>query len=278
LKTIDTLVPDIEAQLLKSQPLSKAALERFGARVTKALDRKRGEEKPSLRLSRIGVPCDRKLWYSINQPDKAEPHRPSLILKWMFGDLIEQLILTLAEEAGHKVESEQAEVTVAGVPGHIDAVVDGTLVDCKSAASRSFEKFENHDLIGNDPFGYLDQLGSYQKGVEDFPEVTNKTTAAFIVVDKQHGHICLDKHKKGKRDYDAFITAKKTVTASAKPPNRAFSDTPDGKSGNKRLCTECAYCDFKHTCWPGVRTFIYSNGPRYLTRVDRLPEVIEVNN
>jgi len=35
-------------------------------------------------------------------------------------------------------------------------------------------------------------------------------------------------------------------------------------------------CDFKYTCWPDVRTFLYSGKPRFLTKVVREPKVPEV--
>ena len=56
-------------------------------------------------------------------------------------------------------------------------------------------------------------------------------------------------------------------------PNRAFSDVPDGKSGNMKLGTQCSYCEFKKVCWPDLKTYIYSSGPRYLTKVVREPKV-----
>ena len=44
----------------------------------------------------------------------------------------------------------------------------------------------------------------------------------------------------------------------------------------------CAYCEYKAHCWKdanggrGLRKFIYSNGPVYLTEVNKTPKVIEV--
>ena len=51
----------------------------------------------------------------------------------------------------------------------------------------------------------------------------------------------------------------------------SFEDEEDGKSGNRKLGMNCSYCAFKHTCWPGVQTIPYAQGPRYLTKIVRPP-------
>ncbi len=72
------------------------------------------------------------------------------------------------------------------------------------------------------------------------------------------------------------IAHKKAIVELPEPPNRGFMAEPDGKSGNMQLCMECRYCEYKHTCWPGLRTFLYSGGPRFLTKVVKEPDVPEV--
>lgn len=64
---------------------------------------------------------------------------------------------------------------------------------------------------------------------------------------------------------------------SGPKPERAFQPEPDGKSGNMKLGLQCSYCNMKHACYPNLRTFIYSNGPRYLTTVVKTPDVPEVD-
>ena len=65
-----------------------------------------------------------------------------------------------------------------------------------------------------------------------------------------------------------------------KPP-RCYEDVEDGSSGNRKLCVECSYCAFKVDCWQdvnngsGLRKFIYSSGPRWLTVVKKEPNVME---
>ena len=224
-------------------------------------------------MSNIGTKCDRKLWYTVNAQDKAEPLPPEVRFKFAFGHILEELVLFLAKEAGHSVEGTQDTLEINGVKGHRDAVVDGVVVDVKSASSFAFKKFDNHLTAEQDSFGYLDQLGAYLYASKDDPKVVHKERAAFIAVDKQLGHITVDVQPNTYKDYDKLVEQKKAVIALKDPPPKAFSDEPDGKSGNRKLCTECSYCAFKKTCWPELQTYIYSTGPRYLTVVDREPNV-----
>lgn len=276
-KSIDTLVEDIYGLFKPDSDVSipSDVVEAFGQRLARHLLHRLAEERkrPSLRLSTIGNPCNRKLWYSIRVPELGEQLAPSTRIKFLFGDILEELLLFLAEAAGHTVTGQQDELEINGVKGHRDAIVDGRLIDCKSASSFSFRKFKTNGLRDDDPFGYLDQLGAYHAasvGSVD-PDV-----ASFLVIDKQHGHITLDTYPVEGTDYQKKVEEQKAVIALPEPPPRAFSDVPEGKSGNRKLDTQCSYCGFKATCWPNLRTFIYSSGPVYLTKVEREPKVPEV--
>lgn len=92
--------------------------------------------KGVLRGSRIGTSCGRKQWYDTNAPESAEDMDPHTLLKFLYGNILEEIILFLAEEAGHSVEKRQATVELDGIVGH-DAIIDGTLVDVKSASGRA---------------------------------------------------------------------------------------------------------------------------------------------
>lgn len=68
------------------------------------------------------------------------------------------------------------------------------------------------------------------------------------------------------------------------PPKKCYDPVADGASGNYKLSVGCNFCDYKHTCWSdanngqGIRTFMYSNGPKNLVEVARTPNVPEVTN
>lgn len=277
MKSLDTLVSDIYALFTEPHDFDDSNVEEFGKRLASHIKNRIADEKPSntLRMSNLGTRCDRKLWYSINKPEAAEPLPPEVRFKFLYGDILEELVLFLAKEAGHTVEGTQDTLSINGVKGHRDAVVDGVVVDVKSASSYAFKKFDNHLTEDQDSFGYLDQLGAYLYASKDDDKVKRKDIAAFIAVDKTLGHLCVDVQPSTYKDYAKLVEDKKAMVALKVLPPRAFTDEPDGKSGNRKLCTECSYCAFKKECWPGLQTFFYSTGPRFLTNVARTPNVKE---
>lgn len=269
-KTLDTLVKDIYEVLEKGNV--KIDTQKLADVLAKRLNRE-GSPKPELRMSNIGAPCERQLWYKINVPDKAEPLKGNVLLKFMVGDIVEELVLSLAEAAGHEVRGRQDDVEVSGTMGHIDGIVDDVLVDVKSASTFSFDKFRDGLTVVRDSFGYLTQLGLYSYSTRD--KVGKTGHAAFIAVDKQHGHIHVDQHKfDTTRDWPSEVKAKQAMVSALEPPPRAFHPVPEGKSGNLKLGVECSYCQFKKECYPSVRTFFYAKGPVHLTHVVREPKDI----
>lgn len=271
-RSIETLVEDIYGLFTgdKFTP-EPGAVEVFTQKLVERISNRFSEERgePRLRLSNLGTPCDRKLWYNINTPESAEKLPPATHIKFLFGDILEETLLFLARLAGHEVTDEQKEVDLHGVKGHIDGRIDGTLVDCKSASSYSFDKFRLGLRPDADAFGYLTQLDSYLTA-------DGGDTGAFLAIDKTLGSICLDTHEKTQKDYKKIIDKKREMLSKPTPPPRPYMPEPDGKSGNQKLGTVCSYCPFKNECWPGLRTFLYSNGPRFLTHVARVPDVTEV--
>lgn len=277
MKTIDTLVTDIYS-LFGPTPhkVTPENAEKFGKDLGTLIASRMGErQKPSLRLSNLGSKCKRKLWYEINKPELAEELPPWVRIKFLFGDILEHLLLFLSREAGHKVEGEQDTLYIGDVKGHRDAVIDGRTVDVKSASTYSFKKFKDHGLADDDPFGYIDQLGCYVSASASDPLVEEKDVGSFLAIDKTLGHITLDTYPKPDKDYERLSEEIKELLLRSDPPARGYEDVPEGKSGNRKLCTACSYCAFKHTCWPNLRVFGYSTGPVYLTRVERKPKVSE---
>jgi hypothetical protein len=212
----------------------------------------------------------------VNHPEWAEKLSPQTKIKFLYGDLLESLLLFLAKEAGHKVEGSQDTVELHGVVGHRDAIIDGRLIDVKSASSQSYKKFENNSVTGdNDAFGYQDQLNGYYQASKEDPALVDKEYISFLAIDKQHGHITLDSYRPNNVDYGAKIDRLRSIIALLQPPPRSFGSEPEGRSGNERLGTYCSYCQFKRVCWPELRTFVYARGPVFLTKVERTPDVEE---
>jgi len=282
-KNIATLVSDIEGVLVKGledNEDNSGIISNFANSLARTISDRliRTERRPELRMSNIGKPCERQLWYEVNQPELGEPLRAETYMKFLFGDIIEELILFLAELAGHEVTGRQDEQEIEGIKGHRDAVIDGTLTDVKSASTFSFRKFSSGGLIGNDAFGYIPQIQSYLHSSQSDDKVTNKDEAAFLVVDKTLGHIALDVHKRDTNtDWpELFSKKKESIADKDNIPPRGFQDEPFGQSGNMKLGINCSYCPFKKSCWPEARTFLYSTGPITLTKVELEPRVNEI--
>lgn len=231
-----------------------------------------------LRFSSLGKQ-DRQLWYAANKPETAEKMHGKQNFKFLYGDVLEVLLLFLAKESGHEVTHLQHEVEVDGVHGHTDAVIDGVPTDCKSASPFAYKKFEDGSYVFDDPFGYVKQLSGYAHAL-------NKTErAGFLVADKVNGDICfapLDAAYIKANPPSPRITELRSVVNSSEPPPRCYAPVPEGKSGNMKLDVGCSYCPFKNECWKdanggqGLRKFFYSRGPVWLTKVVKEPKVDEI--
>jgi hypothetical protein len=280
-KSLDTLVSDIYGVIEGRGGWDKSVTEFLSSSISSVAEaRFSQEQKPRdyLSLSAIGSPCDRKLWYKLNQIEDADAVGAEMLGTFFYGDLLEALVLSLAMAAGHTVECMQDEVNVFGVVGHIDAVIDGITVDVKSASSYGFQKFKSHNLREDDPFGYVSQLSSYVYAGRDNPKVKNKTDGAFLVVKKDRFELCLDRYDFTEEinNKEAEIERVKAVVTGSIPENR-LPVVPQSKSSpNTQLSSTCGYCDFRKVCWPEARTFLYSTGPAYLVDVVNEPRVTEL--
>lgn len=282
-KTIDTLLEDIDTVLLEGVEISEESANKFATSLAQTLKVKLSPESrkrsPTLRMSNIGRPCERQLWYDINASESAEPLQANTYMKFLMGDIIEEVVLMLAEQAGHEVNGQQDEMEIAGVKGHTDGNISGTRVDVKSTSPYSFTKFKDGTLADDDAFGYIPQLQSYMEAGREDPKVTDKNRGAFLVFNKVSGDLALDFHEKrgSREEFESYYEAKKAMVSSPTPPDRAFLPVEDGKSGNEALGVNCSYCSHKFSCWPEVRTFLSSRGPKYLTKVAREPKMVEID-
>ncbi len=277
--SIDTLVADLEKLLVNGvDGLPEDLLNEFGKSLSSTVATKLQpqEVRGTLRMSNIGKPCQRQLWYEVNTPNDKEALSAAVKTKFLFGDILEDLLLFLCGVSGHTVSGRQDTQEISGIKGHRDCIIDGVLVDVKSASSYSFRKFESHLSPSEDSFGYITQLQSYLHAGQRDPLVTDKRRGAFLVIDKTLGHICLDFHEYKPYDWESEYERRKEMVSLRTPPPRGFREVPEGKSGNRKLGVECSYCPFKHSCYPNLRVFNYYNGPTFLTHVVREPNVPEV--
>lgn len=280
-KTIDTLVNDMENVILGLGGWDNAITEYLAESIAKVAENrfsKPQEPRGYLSLSAVGDPCERSLWYKVNMADKGEPLSAEALGTFFYGDLLEAFIIAVVKAAGHTVEGEQERLDVHGVKGHRDLIIDGMTVDVKSASSYGFQKFADHNLREDDPFGYISQLSSYVYAGKDDPKVTDKNRGAFLAVKKDRFKLALDIYDftEELKTKEQEIEHKKAVVAGDIPEER-LPPVPQSKtSPNLKLDTKCGYCQFRKLCWPEARTFIYSSGPVFLAEVVKEPNVPEI--
>ena len=294
-KTIDTLITDIYDKLQEvidggAVEVKDEDLEVFGKAVANAVKRQltpRTEPRKEkvVYFSEAGKPCRRAVWYAVNGYPQ-EPLEPHTLIKFMYGDILEEYLALLARIAGHEVTDEQ-KPTVIELPngwqlrGRMDYKIDGVIVDAKSASTYAFKKFKNGELKHDDPFGYMTQLASYGEAENEFKDL------GFLAIDKQNGHITLYQPDlldlvEAIPDWDDFIH----TLEDTHRPDRQYDDEPHQGSGNRKLCMSCSYCGYKEECWAdsnggkGLRTFLYKNHngvmPVSFTRIVKEPKVPEV--
>jgi len=273
MKSITTLVDDIYSVVSGKLPNATSNAE-ISVNYDKWFTPRDSErEKNVLYFSEVGDPCPRRLWYKYNTPTIADKPDGKSLLKFFYGDMLEELVLKVAESAGHTVEKQQERVIYDigngwYVRGRIDAVIDNVVVDVKSVTKYSEEKFKNN--LVDDPFGYYQQLNGYAAAL-------NNNTAGFLTIQKELGHVNYYpiEVKKSLFAHQAD-SAVETVTSDIDSIPRLEAVPQSKTSKNKKLCTSCSYCSFKKECWPEMRTFLYSNGPEFLVEVVDVPRVMEV--
>ena len=284
MKHISTLVPDIyklvKTKRVDSEVDAEEEIERFGEAM-KDLMRKefvnKGFDARKLRLSNIGRD-DRYLWTHFRGVAK-EAIEPHTLVKFLYGHLIEEMLLFLTRMAGHTVTDEQKECEVEGIKGHMDCRIDGIVTDVKSTSSYGFKKFKDGSLAFDDPFGYIDQIKAYAYS-------ENETKFGWLAMDKQNGHLTFLQYDLEdtqapvyevlKEDIAERIRHVKKLVGVEERPLPCYEPLPDGKSGNLKLAVGCSYCQFKRSCYPDLRVFAYSTGPRFLIEVKNEPKVPEI--
>ena len=254
------IVDDIYEALMpltkgKHLDISDQEIEDFGERMKIALKSwakpPRRDSSFSLRMSNIGKPV-RRLWFDKNNEIKEDKPHPKTFIKFLYGHLLEEVLLVLARLTDNEVDSEQKEVVVDGVFGHMDCKINGEVVDIKTASG--FEEAE---------------------GTEE---------GGFLVINKENGELCFfspdDLDKPVIRDRISKVV--KAIKKTKPPEELCYQPVDEGKKGNRKLHKNCTFCPHKFECFKdcnegeGLRTFKYNRGLTYFTKVVSTPRVEEV--
>ncbi len=272
MKSIETLVDDI-------YKVASGASAPFGDTFSFSTDYSKWWGEPWVRkekhlsFSEIGKPCLRQLWYEVNTPTNKEEVDGNLRIKFLYGDMLESLVLSLTKASGHDVQREQERVIYNvgngwTISGRLDAFIDGVCVDVKSTTKNGIRKFE--EGLKDDPFGYKHQLSGYAVA-------TDSSAAGFLTIQKELGHIAyfpieVDKVHFAEQAHAATEAVELTENTLPRLGLMPQSNT----SKNMKLCTTCSYCGFKKECWPDMRVFNYSTGPVFLVKIVDIPRVQEI--
>ncbi len=280
-KNLSTLVEDIYNTISDlnsgNQEISEACLESLSVGVSNAVKgwaTQKENKQFTLRMSNVGKPA-RQLYYNNKYNNSNDLDSPTLI-KFLYGHILEEVLIFLVKLAGHTVTDEQKEVILNDVKGHIDCKIDGEVVDIKTASSFAFKKFKNGTLREDDPFGYLSQLAGYETA-------EGTSNGGFLVINKESGELTLYRPEDlDKPNVKVLINKIKDIFKFDELPERCYNLAPSGTKGNMKLPRGCVYCHFKTECHSdanggkGLRLFKYAKGIEYLTRVNYLPKVEEI--
>jgi hypothetical protein len=238
-----------------------------------------------LYMTDLGKPCIRQLWYDFHTPELRDSIGVALKFKFLYGEIIEELVLYLAEIGGCKVSHQQHPIkhTLPNgwmISGRIDAMIDDEMVvDVKGASGFGFKKFKDGSLKYDDSFGYMAQLCTYAL-------LLGKKRASFLAVDRSMGHVTdLEISESDIERYACSDERALEIISHLEkdaPPTRAFPPKPEGAAGNLGLCTNCSYCGYRDECYKdanggqGLRYFGYSGKIVPLVEVTKAPRVPEI--
>lgn len=285
-KTLDTLVPDIYSLLEEGKDFDvkrvRVLARDLSIAIAKKLTPRKREVRPEKIVpSNLGKP-DREIWMNHNHPltEKKEWSQTQL-LNFLYGDIWEEILLWLAEEAGHKVEGKQKRVTLEGVGGYQDAEIDGIVVDVKTALA--FNKFAKGDLFKpeGDPYGYIGQISHYAQAKSGKSWENHEESGAFLATDKTGRLALLEVDAWDQIDARGRIKyLRKMIKMDEPPEEKCYKPVPAGKSGSMELNRNCGFCRHRKTCWPDTRAFQYKNAVRHFVKVSETkpPTVPEISD
>jgi len=280
-KNLSTLVEDMYKTVsdLNSgdKDIPEEYLETLAIGIKEAISKWAKPKKKSdffIRMSNIGKPA-RQLYYNKKYPRNATPDAPTLI-KFLYGHLLEEVLIFLVKLSGHDVTDQQKKVIVNGVTGHLDCKIDGEVIDIKTASGFAFRKFKNGTLREDDPFGYLSQLAGYE-------HAEGTDNGGFLVINKESGELTLYQPEElDKPNIKTLINKILNIFKLDTLPDKCYDPIPAGTKGNMKLPRGCVYCSHKIGCHSdtndgkGLRLFKYAKGIEYLTQVKQQPKVEEI--
>lgn len=242
-----------------SYKIPQELLAKFGDETKSALKKQFEREERSFKLSmsNVGRPlCQLKM------EKQHGSVNPDGIVRFLFGDLVEDVLLFLLYASGINILAEQKytslEIEGRQLGGTLDIILDlgrgPEVYDIKSASDFAFKSKSNmtfKEFLKQDSFGYCSQLFGYAEAEKILP-------GGFIFNNKSSGEIsvlAVPEHFEELKQ-EALDKAKYNLLNIDTPFKREFDDIEETfnkkKTGNKILGTVCEFCDFKFKCWDNL--------------------------
>jgi len=229
------------------------------------LTERRGEYR--IRMSGLGRPLCQQV---LDKQGIKESMQYNTLFRFMFGDMVESLLMLVMREAGVDIvdSQRQVELELGGqtIKGTLDVIIRDELGvekvwDIKSASDwaykNKFTGFGGYDSIkDDDPFGYVMQGYLYSAA-------TSMPFGGWIVVNKSSGEVAVVEAPEWQDDdREAYLAdAVDRVKFLTNPSVKPFKPFPDEyetyrrkgetlRTENKVLSKECNLCGYRNHCWP----------------------------
>lgn len=253
----------LESIKAKSYKIPEELLVRFSEETTTAIKKhfEREDKKPkdfTLYMGNVGRPS------CILQMEKKWGRGSNDNHRFLYGNIVESIVLFLIRASGIKILSEQESVKLKVadkvISGRLDIILDlgngPEVYDIKSASDYSFKSkltstFES--FVKEDVFGYTIQLLAYAKakGIH---------AGGLIFCNKNNGELHVLEFPKDQKELKEW--AVKTIERNLntvnndKPFKRSFTDLPEifnkKETGSRILPYVCTQCDYNMKCWPSL--------------------------
>jgi hypothetical protein len=247
--------------------VSPSAIKDFTKECEESVERQLNKKREfSIRMSGLGRPLCQQL---LDRQGIKEDMDYNALFRFMFGDLVESIVVLIMEQAEVEIVAKQKPVklTIAGheITGTLDLILRDEMGvekvwDVKSASEWAFRfkytGYGGYDKIKeDDPFGYVMQGHLYG-------EATGLPFGGWIVVNKSSGEIVMveapDWQDEDRREYmkDAERRVKRLLDPDPNfvKPFKSEFETYKVKgevirTGNKTLPKICSMCGYRSHCW-----------------------------
>ena len=203
----------------------------------------RMDNEKILRASKIGFPCIRNLWYSVNGFEGTISQRTQRIFD--VGTALESIIIQWLQDDGWQVEynpgSQDAgleyKIPVKGgcIAGHPDCFLNSDiLIDVKTMNDRSFLQWRRQGTLKSKP-QYVDQIHCYALGAINEGRKIEKL--GICGMNKNTSEIRLDFFDFDKDRAEYLKLRAESIFALSEAPETTPSED-----------WACKYCEFSHIC------------------------------